>query len=277
MSIQDYTQHPDLGLRRSVEIGFGIMQSINMKIFLYIFSLAIFFTLSADSYAQLKARSSSHSGHSASYGKHHRTNSHGKRHSGSHHHKHATKHKSHGKHLNPHQKFHNKYYRPHPDSLPFTESNSLGMKGYGITKHRTKKHNHKRHRHKKHHNPHYYDYQYDPYYPGYTYYPSDYGVYGSTVIIDGYDSEYYGYYGRPSNLEVNGYIKPDYDQELYLEPTEEYYYEEPIYEEAVEPVQDESLSDVIYVWTDDEGVEHYTNDPDLIPEYYSDTVRVVGP
>lgn len=171
----------------------------------------------------------------------------------------------HNKHyINP-KDFHNKYYKPHPGTKAYND------KYYG------KKHYYKN---KKHYN--YYGYK--PYYRprtyvyyGYNdYYPDDYYYYDD-IPYDGYGSTLGTVPERRSNLEVNNYVYgPDYDiyPESYPEDTYEYpdeYQSAPdSYSYAPEPDRR-----TIYIWTDDRGVEHFVNDPDLVPEEFRGDLRVV--
>lgn len=173
--------------------------------------------------------------------------------------------------FNKHKEFHNKYYKPHPGTKAYNQ------KYYGNYGH-SKKHYYKNH--KKHYN--YYGYKpyYKPYggyvYYGYNdYYPEDY--YYEDVPYDGYGSTLGTVPERRSNLDVNNYVYgPDYD--IYPESYPEDGYEYPdeyqnapdSYSYAPEPERR-----TIYIWTDERGVEHFVNDPDLVPEEFRGDLRVV--
>lgn len=140
--------------------------------------------------------------------------------------------------------------------------------------------------HKKHHNKytgknygkgHYYKHgkhynKYSYYYPNYYgYYPyQDSYVYYDPLYPYGYGTTLGTVLERPSNLEVNQYINSR-DRKSYKqyhqygdEPLPGYYSDSP------------SQEQVIYIWTDEDGVENYVNDLDLVPPEYRDEVRIIG-
>ncbi len=169
--------------------------------------------------------------------------------------------------FNKHKEFHNKYYKPHPGTKAYNEK-YYGNHGHG------KKHYYKNH--KKHYN--YYGYK--PYYRaygGYVYYPDDYYGY-EDIPYDGYGSTLGTVPERRSNLEVNNYVygpdygidKPDYYPEDVYEYPGEYQSTPDSYSYAPE-----SERRTIYIWTDDRGIEHFVNDPDLVPEQFRRDLRVV--
>jgi len=175
--------------------------------------------------------------------------------------------------FNKHKEFHNKYYKPHPGTKAYEQ------KYYG--NYYGKKHYYKNHN--KHYSYNYYGYK--PYYK-----PRSYVYYGYN---DYYPEDYYGYedipyggYGstlgtvpeRRSNLEVNNYVYgPDYRGNAAE------YYPEDVYEysDDYQDTQDgysyapEPGNRTIYIWTDEHGVEHFVNDPDLVPDQLRGDLRVV--
>jgi len=176
--------------------------------------------------------------------------------------------------FNKHQEFHNKYYKPHPGTQAFNQK-GYGNYGYG--------NNHYYKNHQKHYNYNYYGYK--PYYKprGYVYYgyndyyPGDYYGY-EDIPYDGYGSTLGTVPERRSNLDVNNYVYgPDYQDE---EPE---YYPEDVYEYSEDSqygpedysYAPEPGSRTIYIWTDNRGVEHFVNDPNLVPERYRGDLRVV--
>jgi len=173
-----------------------------------------------------------------------------------------------------HNAFHNKYYKPHPGTKAY-EQKYYGNYGYGKERYYNKHKSHNKHYYNNHgYNPQggnvYYGY--DNYYPSPDYYGYGYG-----------DPYYYGFTlgtvpERRSNLDVNPYRgRPEY------RGNEEAYYPEDVYEYPEvyeEPTGDYSnapgpANRTIYVWTDDTGVEHFVNDPDIVPDEFWGQVRVV--
>ena len=181
--------------------------------------------------------------------------------------------------FNKHQEFHNKYYKSHQELhnkhyKPIPGTKAYEQKYYG------KQHYYKSHKkrynyygHKPYNQPYggYVYYGYDNYYPpdNYGYEYRDPYYYGSTL---GTVPE------RRSNLDVNPYRgRPEYrgnEEAYYPEDVYEYpeVYEEPpgAYSNAPDPG-----GQTIYVWTDNSGVEHFVNDPDIVPDEFWGQVRVV--
>ena len=112
-------------------------------------------------------------------------------------------------------------------------------------------------------------------YFGYNYYPEDYYLY-EDVPYDGYGSTLGTVPRRPSNLEVNNYVYgPDYESyDPGYYPEEQYRYKDEYVQDDYSYVPD-SERRTIYIWTDDRGVEHFVNDPDLVPDQFWEDVRVV--
>jgi len=176
--------------------------------------------------------------------------------------------------FNKHNEFHNKYYKPHPGTKAYNQK-YYGNYGYG------KKHYYKNQN--KYYNYNYYGYR--PYYKprGYVYYgyndyyPEDYYGY-EEIPYDGYGSTLGTVPERRSNLDVNNYVYgPDYENY----DTE--YYPEDVYEysDDYQATTDDYTyvpkpgNRTIYIWTDDRGVEHFVNDPNLIPEQFKGDLRIV--
>lgn len=169
----------------------------------------------------------------------------------------------HNKHYRSHQDFHNKYYKPHPGTKAYND------KYYG-NKH-GKKHYYKKHKkHGYYNKPHggYVYYGYNNYYPGDYYYED--------IPYDGYGSTLGTVPRRPSNLEVNNYVYgPDYennDQGYY--PEDQYGYQGDYVQEDYSYAPGPE-SRTIYIWTDEFGVEHFVNDPNLVPDQFWGDVRIV--
>jgi hypothetical protein len=174
----------------------------------------------------------------------------------------------HNKHYVSPKDFHNKHYQPIPGTKAYEQ------KYYG-----------KQHYYKS-HNKRYNYYGHKPYnqpYGGYVYYgynnyyPDDYYVY-EDVPYDGYGSTLGTVPRRPNNLDVNNYVYgPDYDSyEPGYDPEEQYEYPD-VYEEPLGDYSNApgSANRAIYVWTDNSGVEHFVNDPDIVPDEFWSQVRVV--
>lgn len=123
----------------------------------------------------------------------------------------------------------------------------------------------------------YYPYYFPPYYVSYGYsYSPDYYLYEDPVSLYGYGTTLGTSLERPSNLEVNRYggDRDSYEQagtEGGVPYAEGVY---GIYTENYGPSPSEGGA--IYIWVDENGVENYVNDLDLVPLRYKDNIRIVG-
>lgn len=139
-------------------------------------------------------------------------------------------------------------------------------------------------RHGKHHKHHHKrDNKFYPFFPpfGYYGYYSPYSDYYAEVDPDyplGYGTTLGTSLERQSNLEVNQYfVKPPLEPRAQPYPAAGDTYAEEQYDAAYEYYAPPSSgSRVIYIWTDENGVDNYVNDPDLIPDGQIDNVRIMG-
>ncbi len=172
--------------------------------------------------------------------------------------------------FNKRQSVGNNSYENHSGSL---NKNYDGK--YSYKKHNKRRDYKHRGRYKKYY-PYYFPYYYS--YSGYSYYP-DYYMYDDPDYPYGYGTTLGSTLERPSNLEVNRYGDQTeergydgqgdtagdvpYARDVYGTYTE--YYGPPPSEEQT-----------IYIWVDENGIENYVNDLDLVPLEYRNDVRILG-
>ena len=123
-----------------------------------------------------------------------------------------------------------------------------------------------------------YPYFPNPLYPAYGYYgyyyPNDYSYSDSEHPL-GYGTTLGTTLSRESNIEVNqGLAKPGQSNDARnYEDVEVYYDYAP---GAYNPAGQPSGNGTIYVWTDDNGVDNYVNDIELVPASRRESVRTIS-
>ncbi len=156
-------------------------------------------------------------------------------------------------------------------SAPKGKASSVQSKGEGHKK-GGGKHGGRRHGHHKK-----FPYFPNPLFPVYGYYgyyyPNDYSYSDSEHPL-GYGTTLGTTLSRESNIEVNqGLAKPGQSNSTQTYEDVEVYYD--YAPGAYNPDGQPSGNGTIYVWTDDNGVDNYVNDIELVPTSKRESVRII--